>query len=187
MNVARELRLEPWQLDSLERSFIGDATAWRDEFSQVKDVSGLVAERNLFRYVPTPVLVRLSTGAPSGALLRVLGAGLITGSKLSVSSAAALPVALQNACADFGVNIRIEAEAEWRRNAAGIDHSRVRLIGAGAKSLARATGGRPDFAIHDHAVTEAGQIELLPFLKEQAISITGHRFGTLNHLTDQVI
>jgi RHH-type proline utilization regulon transcriptional repressor/proline dehydrogenase/delta 1-pyrroline-5-carboxylate dehydrogenase len=27
-------------------------------------------------------------------------------------------------------------------------------------------------------VTEAGRLELLPFLREQAVSITAHRFGT---------
>jgi RHH-type proline utilization regulon transcriptional repressor/proline dehydrogenase/delta 1-pyrroline-5-carboxylate dehydrogenase len=36
-------------------------------------------------------------------------------------------------------------------------------------------------------VTEAGRIEMLPFLHEQAVSITAHRFGTPNHLSDSLI
>ena len=37
--------------------------------------------------------------------------------------------------------------------------------------------GDPDLAIYAGEVTTAGRIELLPFLREQAISITAHRFG----------
>jgi RHH-type proline utilization regulon transcriptional repressor/proline dehydrogenase/delta 1-pyrroline-5-carboxylate dehydrogenase len=32
-------------------------------------------------------------------------------------------------------------------------------------------------SIFDQPVTEAGRIELLPYFKEQAVSITAHRFG----------
>jgi RHH-type proline utilization regulon transcriptional repressor/proline dehydrogenase/delta 1-pyrroline-5-carboxylate dehydrogenase len=30
-------------------------------------------------------------------------------------------------------------------------------------------------------------VELLPFLREQAVSIMAHRFGTPNHLTDALL
>ena len=49
------------------------------------------------------------------------------------------------------------------------------------------TGGRPDLAVWAQPVTEAGRVELLPFLREQAVSITAHRFGTPNHLTDALL
>jgi RHH-type proline utilization regulon transcriptional repressor/proline dehydrogenase/delta 1-pyrroline-5-carboxylate dehydrogenase len=58
---------------------------------------------------------------------------------------------------------------------------------ANCAALAEATEGRPDLAIYAHPVTEAGRVELLPFLHEQAISITAHRFGTANHLSDALI
>ncbi|KMM44604.1 1-pyrroline-5-carboxylate dehydrogenase, partial [Cellulomonas sp. A375-1] len=45
----------------------------------------------------------------------------------------------------------------------------------------------PDVAIWDHPATESGRVELLPFLREQAVSVTAHRFGTPNHLTDEVL
>ncbi|MDI2022081.1 hypothetical protein PJL18_02610 [Paenarthrobacter nicotinovorans] len=48
-------------------------------------------------------------------------------------------------------------------------------------------GGRPDVAVYHGAVTQAGRIEMLPFLREQAVSITAHRFGTPNHLSDHLI
>jgi len=42
-------------------------------------------------------------------------------------------------------------------------------------------------AIYASNVTGAGRVELLPFLHEQAVSITAHRFGTPNHLSDSLI
>ena len=53
--------------------------------------------------------------------------------------------------------------------------------------LYAAVGGRPDLAVYAQPVTEAGRVELLPFLREQAVSITAHRFGTPNHLSDDVL
>ncbi|MFD1214765.1 hypothetical protein ACFQ36_22315, partial [Arthrobacter sp. GCM10027362] len=71
--------------------------------------------------------------------------------------------------------------------ASGLSAGRIRLIGGGAAKLAAATGGRPDLAVYAHPVTESGRVELLPFLHEQSVSITAHRFGTPNHLTDGLI
>ena len=45
-----------------------------------------------------------------------------------------------------------------------------------------AVDGRPDIAIYGQEVTESGRVEMLPFLREQAISITAHRFGTPHRL-----
>jgi len=185
--AAREFRPDHQELDSLERSFISDATAWREEFSQVKDISQLMAERNLFRYVPTPVLVRLGPDAPTTSLVRVVGAGLVAGADISVSSAVALPESILATFAELGIPVTIQREDEWLRAASTTDHGRVRLVGPPASSLAKPTGGRPDLAIYANPVTEAGRLELLPFLKEQAISITAHRFGSPDHLTDGTI
>ena len=60
-------------------------------------------------------------------------------------------------------------------------------VADGVRALAEAVDGRPDLAIIAHPVTEAGRLELLPFVREQAIAITAHRFGTPNHLTDALI
>ncbi|MCW2840131.1 MAG: 1-pyrroline-5-carboxylate dehydrogenase [Aeromicrobium sp.] len=164
----------------LERSFGSDAVAWRDLFGTGTDVSGLMAERNVFRYLPTAVHVRLAEGADPVALLRVLGAAARAGSTVSVSSAVALPDPVASSCT-------VEDDATWLAALSGASHERIRLIGASAATVATATGGRPDLAVHDHEVTESGRIELLPFLKEQAVSITAHRFGTPDHLTDDLL
>ena len=54
---------------------------------------------------------------------------------------------------------------------------RIRLVGGSAHALATAVGGSCDVAIYSDEVTESGRVELLPFLREQSLSITAHRFG----------
>ena len=56
-----------------------------------------------------------------------------------------------------------------------------------AEVLALATAGDPDLAVFAGEVTTAGRIELLPFLHEQAISITAHRFGNPDPWSEAVI
>src|SRR5690606_28268746 len=99
-----------------------------------------------------------------------------------------LPTSEYRALADAsGLPVEIVAEDSWRRTLATGPAARVRLIGGSASEVLHAIGGRPDIAIYDHPVTEAGRLELLPFVLEQAISITAHRFGTPHHLTDTIL
>ena len=64
---------------------------------------------------------------------------------------------------------------------------RIRLIGGDASALAEALGGSPDIAVFAGEVTRAGRVELLPFLLEQSISATAHRFGNPSALLDDVL
>jgi RHH-type proline utilization regulon transcriptional repressor/proline dehydrogenase/delta 1-pyrroline-5-carboxylate dehydrogenase len=185
--------LEPVRLESLERSLASDAEAWAAEFGAAKDVSSLSAERNIFRYRALPVTIRLAEGAPLAHLARTVAAGVLAGSALTVSAAVELPAQLRAVLTGLDITVTVESDAGWlvsaaRLAAAGkLSGARIRLIGGDATALAEATGGRPDLAIYAHTVTEAGRVELLPFLHEQAISITAHRFGTPNHLSDELI
>ena len=54
---------------------------------------------------------------------------------------------------------------------------RVRLLGGRVDALAVAFDGAPEVSIYGDEVTESGRVEILPFLKEQAVSLTAHRFG----------
>ncbi|TAP39554.1 aldehyde dehydrogenase family protein [Arthrobacter sp. S39] len=185
--------LQPAELEPLQRSLASDAQAWADEFGTAKDVSGLSAERNIFRYRALPVTVRLSEGAPLAHLARTVAAGVLAGSALTVSTAVELPAQLRSVLTGLDVTVTVESDAGWLASAARLaaagklSGARIRLIGGDATALAEATDGRPDLAIYAHPVTEAGRVELLPFLHEQAISITAHRFGTPNHLSDALI
>lgn len=162
------------------RAAIGSDTAWwQREFGRTRELAGLTAERNLFRYLAVPVTVRVEADARHPDVLRVLAAGLRAGSELTVSSAQQPHHAVVQLLRDIDVPLRIEASPAL--------HGRVRLIAGSAAATLRRADGSPDLAVWGDPVTTAGRLELLPFLHEQSISITAHRFGTANGLTDDII
>lgn len=192
----------------LRRAALSDAIAWDREFGQVRDVSGVGVERNLFRYRPVDsVAVRATADASWQAVLRVAVAGLRAGSAMTLSAPVGLPQTVRRVLADEGVGVFVETEEEWLQRlildedivAAAADAdpaprpSRVRLVG-GAESvaalhrrLAEAVDGDPDLAVYDNDVTTAGRLELLPFLHEQSVTITAHRFGNPDAWSEAVI
>ncbi|MHA7268182.1 bifunctional proline dehydrogenase/L-glutamate gamma-semialdehyde dehydrogenase [Arthrobacter sp. HLT1-20] len=185
--VAAATELSAEEQAFLLRALHSDAAAWAAEFGAAKDVSALSAERNVFRYLPLNPLVRLAEGESMAKLLRVLAAGILAGATPEVSSGVALPSAVQALLLSLRINVTMESDAEWLGTARAFGAGRIRLIGGDASAVYEATGGRPDLAIYRGQVTEAGRVEMLPFLHEQAVSITAHRFGTPNHLSDGLI
>jgi RHH-type proline utilization regulon transcriptional repressor/proline dehydrogenase/delta 1-pyrroline-5-carboxylate dehydrogenase len=147
-----------------------DQIAWTREYGVLKDVSKLGVERNVFRYVPVPVSIRFDGFLPE--LIRVLLAATRTGAPIAVSSRTPLP-------ADVAPKATTETHDEWLAQVAKARPTRIRLVGPDAKDVAVAVEGDPDVAIYSGAVTPSGRVEALPFLQEQSITITNHRFG--NH------
>ena len=162
---------------------LSDEAAWESEFGSARDVSGLGVERNVFRYRPVPVTVRLQEGESLAGLARVVAAAARTRSPLVISSALPIPAALMSAFTGPVAPVIVRAVAVESDNAfllrasAGEITGRVRLLGPGASSLSAAMKGDPDVAIYSAPVTTEGRVELLPLLREQAVSITAHRFG----------
>jgi len=194
---ASQAFLDYADFDVLRRSALSDALAWREEFGVVRDASNLKVERNLFRYRSLPVTIRLSEEGTLSNLLRVIAAATVSQSKFNVSSALPLPAGVRAVLEQRERPIVVESDEEWLARAArgGITTTRVRLVGSdpirgaidAASALATALGGSPDVAVYSHPVTQAGRVEVLPFLREQAISITAHRFGNPSTLSDDVI
>jgi RHH-type proline utilization regulon transcriptional repressor/proline dehydrogenase/delta 1-pyrroline-5-carboxylate dehydrogenase len=208
---AAQATLDYEAFEWLRRAALSDAISWDREFGQVRDVSRLGVERNLFRYRPVPVAVRATGDADWRAVLRVILAGVRARSRFSLSAPVALPPAVRRVLSELNVDVRVETDAQWiermtvrpvdgavRPSAAGDDappapETRARLIGSPAAvvslrtALAEATGGNPDLAVYTDEVTTAARIELLPFLHEQSISITAHRFGTPDPWSEAVI
>ena len=172
------------EFDRVRRAAQSDEAAWNAEFGVNRDVSALGVERNIFRYLPVPVTIRLSEGESLGHLVRLIAAASLAGSRVTISSPLPLPTALVQAFDDplAPASVRtvtIESDAAWldRVAAGGLRTSRVRLIGGDPLALAEALKGSVDVAVWSGPVTTAGRVELLPFLHEQAVSITAHRFG----------
>lgn len=186
---ASQSSLDYEQFELLRRSALSDAVAWAEEYGTVKDVSRLGVERNVFRYRPVGVTVRIGDDVPLVEGLRVLAAGVLAKAPLAVSTSVQLPRGVRALLATRETPIVKETDAEWLERVAkgALTTSRVRLVGADASALATALGGSPDVAVWSHAVTPSGRVELLPFLREQAVSITNHRFGNPTTLSQGVI
>ena len=172
------------EFDQVRRAALSDDAAWRAEFGTARDVSALGVERNIFRYRPVPVTLRLAEGEPVADLIRLIAAASVSNAPVYISSAQPLPTTLVEAFSEPVPPARVravvvESDAAWlaRAQAGGLQTHRVRLAGGDAVALAVALGGSPDVAIYAGPITTAGRIELLPFLREQAVSITAHRFG----------
>ncbi|GAA4390384.1 proline dehydrogenase family protein [Tsukamurella soli] len=165
----------------LDAALASDQVAWAAEFGVVRDATGLVREQNVFRYRATPVTVRFE-GEPIAQLVRVCAAGIRAGGELTVSVPVALPATVVSWLADAGVTVAYEDDGGWRARVAqlGRDGGRVRLIGGSRTAVAEATAGSPAVAVYDGPVVSAGRVELLTFLREQAVSVTAHRFGTIH-------
>ncbi|RLP71516.1 aldehyde dehydrogenase family protein [Mycetocola manganoxydans] len=181
------------EFDVLRRSALSDAIAWGNEYGETKDASGIPVERNLFRYRPVPVAIRASADADLGEVLRVALAALRARSPFTLSVASGLPAPVRGLLGDLSVPVFVETDGEWVSRTARGETPRVRIVGpedsrvALHRALAEEARGNPDLAIYSGAVTQSGRIELLPFLHEQAISITAHRFGNLDPWSAEVI
>ena len=110
----------------------------------------------------------------------MVGAALEAGARPVVSCADTPGEAIVGALRDLGVEVRT-ADADWLED---LHVPRVRLIGEERGSVAEVLGPRPDVALYGQPVTESGRLEALPFLLEQALSITNHRFGTLRPMSE---
>ena len=179
---------------ALRRAAGSDQRVWATELGVAMDVQRLSAERDILRHLPMPgVTIRLAEGGRVAQLARTVAAALRAGAEARVSTAIDPAPAVRAALAAAGIPVVVQDDAAFRRSAQRLEQGRLRYlagedaVAAGVRALAEAVEGRPDLAIVWHPVTESGRLELLPYLREQAVAITAHRFGTPNHLTDALI
>ena len=199
LQAAEQAGVAGADLEWLGEALSSDAHAWDDEFGTARDVSQLVVERNVLRYLPVPVTIRAEADAPLHHVIRAVAAGLAAEVAPSLSTPIALPNEIGDALRNAGVAVSYDDEAGWAERVSQIaaqegrkGWARIRLVAgeSRADSIARtfaASGGKPDVAVYGGEVVRAGRVELLPHLHEQAVSITAHRFGTPNRLSEGVI
>ena len=183
LDTAQRFDLASTEQEFLDRSWKSDAACWEREFGVARDVSGLTAEKNVLRYRPIPVTVRTEDGHIA-SLLRVVGAGMLAGSDVTVSTPDPLHAAIVDQLRSCGVTCRVEDADAWRKTLRSNAPQRVRLLGGSREAFAEDSEGRADVALYAQPVVEAGRVELLTFLREQAVSVTAHRFGSPTALVD---
>ncbi|MDL5157248.1 bifunctional proline dehydrogenase/L-glutamate gamma-semialdehyde dehydrogenase [Actinomycetospora termitidis] len=126
-----------------------DAYWWREEFGVEHDPTGIAAEANVFRYRPLPGLrVVVGDGAADRDVVRLRLAGACAG----------VPVA------DVTPEV-VPAPGE-----------RLRVVGAATDALRR-RAAEVGASLVEGPVLADGRREMLTVLREQAVSITRHRFG----------
>lgn len=207
LSVAERKRLER-DVDAFEH-------ACETEFDVLHDPSGLAAERNILRYLPAAATIRAEADVPLVEVLRVAAAALapgeftelsLTGGDVAVrrtvggnpnaaqplllSTAESVPTPVQVMLAAHGMKCVRETREAFVSRLRGADHhfdGRVRLLGGDGAELARDIDGDIDVAIWDGPVTHSGRVEILPFVHEQAVSITNHRFGNPTPLSHEVL
>lgn len=173
----------------LHAGLAADAAAWQETYARNLDVTGLACERNVLRYRPAAVTVRAEAGTPEADLVRVLAAGMVAGAGIELSVAQEPSDELAEALRSW-MRVRVEQTSAWElrladKAASGDLDLRVRVIGPREQTsqerwreASRVTKGSPDVALYTGEVTANPHTELLPFLREQAVAVTAHRFGT---------
>ncbi|WP_425843567.1 proline dehydrogenase family protein [Agrococcus sp. TSP3-2-1] len=194
------------EFDAVRAGAKSDQARWKAEFGVSKDVSGLAvpplcAERNVLRYRPAEVLIRVAEDGRLVDLVRLLAAAARARSTVRISTAVGVPPGVvklarrplpalrllevvEETDAEFHARLRSrEALAPVERDdVLGLERPsepvrRIRLVGTDP-GVRAALAGDVSVAVYDGPVTRAGRVELLPFLREQSVSITAHRFGT---------
>ena len=167
----------------LRRSLASDHAAWASTYGISADPSAVGVERNVFRYHPREVTLRVSESVSEAETVRVCLAAFRVGAKVNMSLAKELPKELRAELSlapqhlgSLGGYV-VESEQAFVARVATSVPERVRLLGGQAAALAAAFDGAPEVAIYGDEVTESGRVEMLPFVKEQAVSLTAHRFG----------
>jgi RHH-type transcriptional regulator, proline utilization regulon repressor / proline dehydrogenase / delta 1-pyrroline-5-carboxylate dehydrogenase len=165
--------LAPGDATWLRAAASDDRRWWDREYGGAHDPTALFCEANVLRYRPRPlVVVRAGHGVPARELARVVAAALRAGTPVRVSVADDGGVA-------GAARARVEDDARFVASLAGLEPgTRVRLLGDPPMDVHRAAAAA-EVDLIDGPVTPSGRLEVLWFLREQAVSRTLHRFGNL--------
>ena len=163
------------EMESLVRAAKSDQAALTETFSNATDPSNLDSERNVLRYRRSDCMLRIQDTASSQEAMRALSIALVLGN-LDIS-AFELDKNVMSLLKKSGLRVAIEDQDTFERRLAASPR-RVRLVGGAPIVDADSAFSNCDVAVYSHELTESGRIELLPFFKEQSVTVTGHRFGT---------
>ena len=170
--LATASNLSDQEMESLVRSAQSDTAALRHYFGKSIDESKLTVETNLLRYFRSDCTIRIQTGASDYQVWRSAVSAVALGSvELSCET---MPEKLAKYLKSLKINVIVENESSWLASLSRRPR-RVRIFGP--VDLTPSQLSNVDVACYTGEPTESGIIELLPFFKEQAVSITAHRFG----------
>lgn len=191
----------------VDRALESDREAWDTEFGVAHDPNGFEAEANTLRYRPCPVIVRVSAGAGTPGAAGAAGetaevaAGLEAQMRRCALAAARVGAPIEWSV-DESVFPQVKGVIEELR--AGVDEGliapevdvsdadtfasrldsvsdpmgvRVRMIGEVPQELVEVAARHINVTLITEPVTVSGRVEQRYYVREQAVSMTMHRFG----------
>ena len=156
------------------------AWAWRRHFSREHDPSGILGERNVFRYRPCRrVLVRAEAPSTAGRLVlqQVLLAALTCGVPVTVNLARETSRPLVPEGANFALVTEGKAGLIARLQSAG-GFERLRLLDPVSLNV-KAAAHEMSTGVIDAPALATGRMELRWYLREQTVSQVVHRYGNV--------
>ncbi|MFR9853939.1 proline dehydrogenase family protein [Corynebacterium striatum] len=175
-NLASRAALSDADVEWLWRAAELDQLAWMEEFGRDHDRTGLISEANIFRYVPLldKLRVRIGEGFALRDVIRQVLAAAVTGTKVEFSATPAVAEQL----AVLGLEVHQLSDAAFASELSRAESARVRTLGEVADTT-REAAVESNSVILEQPVLADGRRELLPYLLEQAVSVTMHRFGII--------
>ncbi|HEV2368741.1 MAG TPA: bifunctional proline dehydrogenase/L-glutamate gamma-semialdehyde dehydrogenase, partial [Acidimicrobiales bacterium] len=166
----------PVSVDQARRSY---EHWWRTCFSRETELMGFAAEANVLRYRPfTPgVELRVGVGATEDEVAKAVAASRLTGTPVRVSRSAEEDAAAFSARLRAGHGADQDAD-HGAGHGAGRSGARLRLLGVPEPEVV-ATAAELGVTVLDEPVCSHGRVELVRWLREQAVSRSLHRYGNL--------
>jgi RHH-type proline utilization regulon transcriptional repressor/proline dehydrogenase/delta 1-pyrroline-5-carboxylate dehydrogenase len=155
--------------------------AWKEEFSQEKDICQIYGEENIFRYLPSENIgFRILENDSFDDILLVIMAANIVQTPLTVSFSANNPHRenIEKAAVSYSnITIKVQEESEFIKE---IDqYERIRTCSTElSDAFYRKAGELGKYIANSKPLVE-GRLELLHYLKEQSIAFEYHRYGSI--------
>lgn len=166
---------EPVGLEAAARSY---QEWWDRYFSRAEDLAGLRAEANVLRYRPFApgVVLRLAGDATDEEALKAAAAAEVCDCPLAVSMPGPRPALAT--LERRGAKVTVESAEALAARLADCRTYRLRLLGT-VEAPVRAAAAEQAMTVLDEPVCSHGRIELLRWLREQSVSRSRHRYGTV--------
>jgi RHH-type proline utilization regulon transcriptional repressor/proline dehydrogenase/delta 1-pyrroline-5-carboxylate dehydrogenase len=163
----------------LKAAKASDEIAWKELYSP-KELDGgeLEVEGNYRRYLPANLIVRVGSTATPKDLDRVLLVVRRSGFKVPVSVA---PGFIGKLSHDF---VQLESSSDFEKRVVNEPSLGLRIWQLGSnEGWVRKARTKPDIHVITGQVLVSGRLMGLNLVREQAVSITQHRFGALQGKT----
>lgn len=169
------------EFGKLRQCAAADQVALQEFYLTVADRSQLSSELNVLRHLRADCELRINASADPFSAWRAALTARLLGAQVSLAVAGS---ELELALRKQGASVRVEPDTQWLTRVSSRRNYRIRMIGQLSTNQLPSS---PDIALFANAVTANGRVELLPYFREQAISITSHRFGNPIELPNDVL